>query len=67
MNSEPCERTTVDIGSTTPPLSNTTQNLVESSTANNVTDRGPPTPTTTETNTQEANKGTLLIILLSFK
>ncbi|VVC32561.1 WW domain [Cinara cedri] len=56
VNSEPCERTNVDIGSTTPPLSNVTQNLVESTT-NNV-DRGPPTPTSTEiNNTQEANKG----------
>jgi len=61
-SNETCERTNVDTGSTTPPLSNITQNLVDSSiTTNNVivVDRGPPTPTTTEiNNTQEANKGT---------
>lgn len=63
VNSEPCERTNVDTGSTTPPLSNITQNLVDSSTTNNITDRGPPTPTSTETNnTQETNKGNYLMI-----
>lgn len=62
VNSEPCERTNVDIGSTTPPLSNITQNLVDLSTTNNiVVDRGPPTPTSTETNnTHETTKGSPL-------
>jgi len=63
VNSEPCERTNVDIGSTTPPLSNITQNLVDLSTTNNVVDLGPPTPTCTETNnTHETTKGNYLFI-----
>ncbi|XP_060878976.1 WW domain-containing adapter protein with coiled-coil [Metopolophium dirhodum] len=57
VNSEPCERTNVDVGSTTPPLSNITQNLVDSSTTNNVTERSPPTPASTETNNTQEVKG----------
>lgn len=58
VNNEPCERTNVDTGSTTPPLLNITQNSVDSSTINNVAERGPPTPTNSEpNNTQEVNKG----------
>ncbi|XP_025203871.1 WW domain-containing adapter protein with coiled-coil [Melanaphis sacchari] len=57
VNSEPCERTNVDVGSTTPPLSNITQNLVDSSTSNNVTERSPPTPASTETNNTQEVKG----------
>lgn len=51
INNEPCERTNVDNGSTTPPLtSSITQNVVDPSTTNNVTDRSSPTLTITETN-----------------
>lgn len=59
INSEPCERTNVDNGSTTPPLaSSITQNVVDPSTTNNITDRSSPTPTIAETNnTQELSKG----------
>lgn len=68
VNSEPCERTDVDTGSTTPPLSNITQNLVDSSTTNNVVDRDPPTPTNTETvnNTQESIKGNYILYSILF-
>lgn len=67
LSSEPCERTNVDTGSTTPPLSNVTQNLVESLTTS-VVERGPPTPTSTETNnTQEANKGIKLNNIFLYK
>jgi len=58
VNNESCERTNIDNGSTTPPLSsNVSQNLIDPSTTN-IADRDPPTPTNTETNNiQEANKG----------
>ncbi|XP_050542788.1 WW domain-containing adapter protein with coiled-coil homolog [Daktulosphaira vitifoliae] len=56
-NNDSCERTNVDSGSTTPPLSIIPQNLGDSlsTTNNNTTERSPPTPNS-DTNVQE-NKG----------
>ncbi|XP_050423272.1 WW domain-containing adapter protein with coiled-coil isoform X1 [Adelges cooleyi] len=64
-NNDSCERTNVDTRTATPPpIANVSQNLVDSisSTNNNTTERGPPTPTNSESvNTQENNKGSPII------